>query len=450
MTITGLRYPGGALTPLVASLFFPCAAPAQEMVRLEERFPPGYQYRVQVRVDLAGSLTLPAQKGKTAGKPLSLNGDSVIDYDERILAVDKDGAVWKTFRVCRRTDFRRTLAGQVQEATLRPAVRRLVILRKEHTDVPFSPDGPLTRGEIDLIRTDVFSPALAGLLPDHPVRTGDRWHATDTAVRELTELGRIDEGKLECRLEQLAAEGGKHQARVALSGTVRGLNEDGPNRQTLEGYFEFDLGSNHLSYLYLKGVHAMLDKDGREVGRIEGRFAMTRQAGETCPELSDEALKDVTVEPDGNNSLLLFDEPALGLRFLYPRRWRVTAVRGAQVTLDGADGSGLLLTVDPADRVPDGARFLAESRAWVGRQQAPITGEGPVRRVRDTPPLEQFALETALGGQKVLMDYYVTRQPAGGATLAARLLPVDRDAARRDLEKLALSIVVTKPTGTAK
>src|SRR2546430_12171746 len=55
-----------------------------------------------------------------------------------------------------------------------------------------------------------------------------------------------------------------------------------PPRSTLFPYTTlfrslFDLDANHLSYLYLRGVHSLLEKDGREVGRIEGRFVLTRR-----------------------------------------------------------------------------------------------------------------------------------------------------------------------------
>jgi hypothetical protein len=430
---------------LAAWLLAPGAARSEDSIRLTERFAPGYRYHVSVRVELAGTMTLPADERKPAPSQLSLNGDSAIEYDERVLDVDKNGVVLRTARLCRRTDFHRTISGQSRETSLRPAVRRLVILRRNNIEVPFSPDGALSWEEIDLIRTDVFTPALTGLFPGGPVRPGDRWTASDGAVRELTDLERIDEGKVDCQLEQVTTVEGKRQARVTLAGTVRGLNEDGPNRQVLEGYFHFDLESNHLSYLYLKGVHVILGKDGREIGRVEGRFVMTRQANTGCPELSDDGLKGVAVDPDANNTLLLYDNPDLGIRFLYPRRWRVASVRGMQISLDGADGNGVLLTLDPPARVPSGTQFLAESRSWLVKQRAALLREEPVRKLQET--LEGFALEAELSGQRFLMDYYVARQPAGGVTVAARLVPADREAARRELEKLARSVTISQPSG---
>jgi hypothetical protein len=418
---------------------------AEEPIHLRERFPVGYEYHVSTRVDLSGTLTLPPEKDKPAPKPLSVRGTSAIEYEERVLGLGEDGQVRKTARLCRRTDFRRTVGDRPQENALRPEVRRLILLRHQNKEVPFSPDGPLTWGEIDLVRTDVFTPALTGLLADYPVRPGDRWSATQAAIQELTDLERIDEGSLECRLEQFTTVEKRRHARVAFHGTVRGTNEDGPNRQELDGYFFFDLESNHLSYLSLRGKHAMLDKDGKEVGHIEGRFVLTRQANTRCAELSDAALKGMATEPNADNTRLLYDNPDLGVRFLYPRRWHVAGVRGTQVALDSADGSGLLLTLDPTSRATTGERFLAESRDWLVKQKARLLRVDQPRTVRASPVLEHFSLQAEMGKQTFVMDYYVTRQNNGGATLAARLPPRDLAALQKEVERIAASVVITRP-----
>jgi hypothetical protein len=419
-------------------------ARADEAVRLREQFPAGYQYRVSTRVELFGSLSLPPEKGQ-APKSLAVTGSSAIDYDERVLAAGSAGEVTKTARIYRRVDLDRKVGDRPQQNTLRPAVRRLVVLRYKQMEVPFSPDGPLTWGEIDLVRTDVFTPALAGLLPDRAVAPGDRWTAADPAIQELTDMERIEDGKVECKLEQLTTLAQRRLARVAFAGTVRGVNEDGPNRQQLDGYFFFDLESNHLSYLYLKGVSALLDKDGKVLGSVEGRFVLTRQAHQRSADLTDEALRGVTLEPDADNTLLLYEHADLGVRFLYPRRWRVAGVRGRQVALDESAGSGLLLTLEPRERVPTGAQFQAETRDWLRQQKAKVLRTGEPRHVQGPPrDLEHFDVEAELMGQRVVLDYYVFRQAPGGATLAARLLTNDLANLQKEVERIARSVTVTR------
>jgi hypothetical protein len=416
---------------------------ADDAIRLREAFPADYQYRVSTRVELSGKLTLPPEKDK---KPVALavTGTSAIDYDERVLDA-KDGAVSRTVRVYRRIEFERKVGDQVQKNSLRPEVRRLVVLREKNFKGPFCPEGPLTPGEIDLVRTDVFTPTLTGLLPDGPVKVGDRWPAPASAVQELTDLER-SEGQLECKLEGVVTLEKRRHARVSLSGTVRGTSEDGPAEHRLDGYFYFDLESSHLSYLSLRGVHRLLDKDGKEVGRVEGQFVLTRQAHTEAKELTGAALKGLTLTPSADNTLLLYDSAELGVRFTYARRWRVAGGVGRQVRLDGADGSGLQITLDPPAKAPTGAQFLAESRAYFEKQKATIRRiEAPSRVKGGAGELEHFTLDVELKGERFLMDYYAAKQDNGGATLAARLPQgAELAAVQKEVERIARSVTVTK------
>ena len=75
---------------------------------------------------------------------------------------------------------------------------------------PFSPDGPLTWGEIDVVRTDVFNPArIPGLLPAGPVKKGQTWKASAAAVAELTDMEKVEDGALDGRVR------GRHRGRAA-------------------------------------------------------------------------------------------------------------------------------------------------------------------------------------------------------------------------------------------
>jgi hypothetical protein len=185
---------------------------------------------------------------------------------------------------------------------------------------------------------------------------------------------------------------------------------------------------------------------------VEGRFILTRQAPHPSADLSDEAIRGVAQEPNADNTLLLYENPDLGIRLLHPRRWRLAGVHGRQVALDEAGGSGLLLTVEPPAQVPTGTQFHAESLGWLKQQKAKVLNAGRPQRLQPAPQeLESFAFDVELPGQKVQMDYYVARQPLGGATIAARLLPADLAAVRKEVERMARSLTITRglEVGTA-
>ncbi len=425
-------------------IFAAAEARAEDAVRLQETFPEGSQYHVSCRVEVNGSLSVPGENEKSPPKRLPVKGSSVIDYDERVLTTGKNSQVDKTLRIYRKVDFQRTIGDRPQEGTIRPEVRRLVILRLNQVEVPFSPDGPLMWGEIDLVRTDVFAPALIGLLPIGPVRPGDRWQAAKYAVQELTDMERIDQGQVECRLAEITRIQNRRQARVNFSGTVIGLNEDGPNRQRLEGSYFFDLETSHINSVSLNGISMLLDKDGKEVGRVEGQFSLTRQFEPISRDLSDDVVRGLKLDPTDDNTRLLYDNPDLGVRFLHPRRWKVMGVRGRQIAVDDTNGNGMLLTLEPISQAPMGDQYLRESKEWMEKQKAKIGAIDPVRRLgSDRGELEHFGLEVTLPTEKVVMDYYVVRQALGGVSIAARLLPAHLTEAKRDVENTARSIAVT-------
>src|SRR5262249_2691925 len=209
------RHVGG-----VGALLFLMAATvqAEEPIRLEEKFPVGYQYKVQSRVSLEGKLTVPGEKGKP-GPVLKVTGNATIDYFEKVLDLER-GTVNKTVRIFEKVELKRTIGEQEQATTIRPGVRRQVILRKANREVPFSPDGPLQWEEIDLVRTDVFTPALVGLLPPNPVKPGDSWDAASAAIQELTDYEKPPAEKVRCTFAGYENEGGaKRYAVIRFEGT---------------------------------------------------------------------------------------------------------------------------------------------------------------------------------------------------------------------------------------
>jgi hypothetical protein len=401
---------------------------------------------VSVRTDLSGTLTPPAQKGKPT-QPVTLRGESVFDYDERILEVGGDGLPSRTVRSCQQMLIERTVGGQPQKNALRDSVRRLVVLRDGRTKAPFSPDGPLTWMEIDLVRNDVFAPLLAGLLPQKEVRQGDQWVASSATTLELSGLEQIEKGTIECSLVHTNGTSDGGQARIKLSGTLEGTNEDGPSRQVLDGYYLYDPRANQVTYLYIRGRHSLLNNEKEEIGKIEGRFALHREASPRGRDLSDDTLRGVDLVPTARNTLLLYENADLGVRFLHPRRWRIAAAAGRQLTLEAPEGAGLLITLEPPGSMPTTREFQNESRGWLVKQQAAVRSVTQARLIQDSPAVEAFSIALELRGQAVVMDYYVSKQDLGGALLAARLPANLAEALGKEVSELARSLRITASPG---
>lgn len=417
---------------------------AQE-VTLAEPFKPGHTTKVDVKVKVTGKLALPSTEKDKPLQQVNVVGNSKLSYEERLLQPE-DAALLKTVRAYREVEFARTVGDVKQDAGIRPSVRRMVVIKSGEKKAPFSPDGPLTWGEIDVVRTDVFVPGLVpGLLPPNAVKPGATWKATAAAVAELTDLEKVEEGAVTVEFVGIAKLDAKRLARLKLSGTVRGVNQDGPSRQKIDGTAYFDLDANILSYLSVRGTHELLDGKGQTVGIVEGQFSMTRSPVAKMPaDLSDASLADLELKPTAENTLLLYDNDQLGVRFLYPRGWRVGAVQGRQVTLDHSRGAGILFTVEASAKVPSPDDYLKETLSVLEKQKATAAVADKPTRLRAEPvQLDRFALDATIGMNKLRLEYAILKQTDGGVTIAATL-PAEEADLRPEVARIVRSLSVTK------
>ncbi len=411
--------------------------PAEALV--EERFQVGQGWKVKSRSEISGTLHLPAPGGKST-RSLLVNGESALEYEEAILAMGDGGGVNRSVRLYKRADLKRKMGDQNQSSGIRQQVRKVVVVRQGSQEVPFSPDGPLTLNEIEMVRTDLFTPALAGLLPGKVVAPGASWEAKPEALRELTDLVRVDEGKLECTLAEFQNIQNQQVARIRFSGKVTGANQDGPCTQELDGQAYFDLNSKHLAYLSLNGKHMLPGGVGYPASTLQGRFVLTRERLEGPGELGAVQPGDSKFEPGEDNTLLVEELP--NLRLEYPRRWTFIQGGARQITLDGADGSGVLITLEPAGRVPAAAVYQAESRAFLEKGGHRVVGGETPQML--SAEVARFTLEAEKDGKRIHLEYYVRNTQLGGILLAARF-PGDFRNARPDLERLVRRTVITSP-----
>ena len=325
---------------------------------------------------------------------------------------------------------------------------RLVVLRSENgKKAPFSPDGPLLWSEIDAVKHDIFTPVLvAGLLPRDEVKPGAKWTASPAAIAELTDLDTVAEGGLAVEFSTVVTLNERKLAKLTITGSVRGTNEDGPTRQKLDGTAYFDLAAGRLAYLKLNGVHEMLGRDGKAIGRIDGTFTMTRAASKEFNDLSEAKLTGKELKPTAENSLLLYDNADLGLKFLYPRRWRVGVLQGRQLTLEEPKGGGILLTVESTERLPTVEKYQDEVKGFLAKQQAKIAPMAAPARTADKPiRIDRFGIDAELKTGKARLEYAVTNGPHGGVMVAARLPAEEAAELKGDLDRILKQLEVTKP-----
>lgn len=419
---------------------------ADPAVTMVEAFDDKNVTRVEVKSSISGKISVPVGEGKPA-KVVALSGAHHFVYDERPLP-SEDATSKKLVRAYRTFEFARTIGEQEQKADVRKEVRRMVMLRSsDGKKAPFSPDGPLTFDEIEVLKNDPFCPTLVtGLLPPKEVTVGAKWPASEAAVIDLTDLNldKLDSGGLTVEFVGVVLVDKRKHAKLTFDGTVKGANEEGPSRQQIDGTAYFDLENSRLSYMKVNGVHELLDDKGKATGKIEGTFTLTREASPKADEFTDAALKGVELKPTDDNTQLLFDNPDLGVKFLHPRRWHVGAVQGRQLTLDEPQGGGVLFTLLPATKLPTPVAFQDEVKAFLAKAKAKASPIPEPKRWQDKPAVDRFGFDVEFESGKARMEYAVLTTADGGLTVAARLPAKLAAELTPDLERVLKSLSVTK------
>ena len=403
--------------------------PAGEKHALYEDFKSQSPVRVVIETTLAGRLALPDRENARGGKPevVTVSGTARLSYEEVLLPRDADGNL-VAVRQYREVNFQRRLGDTDQKAEVRAAVRRMVVLRSEAgKKVPFSPDGPLTLAEIDVVRTDLFSPALVtGLLPKQPAGVGNRWPASSQAVAELTDYSAVEKNDLVVELVAFVTLAERRHAKLALSGEVRGQGEDGHGVQSFAGSAYFDLDRKMLVALNLSAKNQFLGPDGKTVnGEVAGTFVVKRSPA-AAAELTPDKLRAIDPKPTDATTRLLFDDPGFGVTFTYPRRWRLGTVGERRLTVNEAAGAaGIQVTrFAPGETTP--AKQFDEAKAFVARQKWTLTNATEPKET--SPGVSRFTLEaTTDAGDKLRLEHRVLTTADGVAALSARV-PAARQA----------------------
>jgi hypothetical protein len=371
----------------------------------------------------------PGESKEKPPKPLALRVETRLDFEERVLAVDPEGPARRVVR--RVVQAASAINGEVRPmaAALRPEVALLVADRRTGDMVVFSPRGPLTRSELELVQAAGDPLALAALLPPRPVQVGDRWTVGNDAARGLSSYDALAVNKLEATLEALD----ESSARIDLSGEVRGAVLGGEGTIAYNGSLTFDRKAGRIARLTLNRAESR--KPGAvEAGLdIKSTLTVERRGAEMPTELSDDALTGLALDPDPERELLVLIAPGGKYNLLHDRDWhtywddvRLTVLK----RLDhGAVVAQCNLTAGPnarKGRHQDLGQFRDDIRRALGSRFGAFVGEGEV----EGDPAGGFRYKVGVQGREarvgVLWNYFLVASPEGDQLLATFTLVADQ------------------------
>ncbi len=392
----------------------------------------------QVRIDLsADGLFRPAlPAGDVAPeaklpKPLLLEVKTRLIFLERIVSADREtaggdasrGGKVKAVRWVRQAAS--AINGEVRPtaAVLRPDLA-LLIAEKGTDDgavVVVSPIGPLTRPELELVQGPGDPLTLADLLPRSEVEPGKSWKLPEAVSLALTGYDSLKSSSLEATLESVD----EKEALLRIRGEVEGSALGGPGKVTCDGTARFNRATNLIEQVELKR------NESREAGPVEAgldvRSTLTirRRPSAEPTELSDEALKEFTLETGGPRRLLQLVSPDSKYNLLHDRRWHTYWDDPKLVVLkrieDGRVVAQCNLAAGPPagkGRHQDPARLRDDIKRSLKQRFGQFLGAGEV----DGDPAGGYRYKIGVQGREgdlnVLWNYYLVASPEGDQLLA--------------------------------
>src|SRR5262245_34354427 len=158
----------------------PCAATAQTF-NLAESPREGDCFRLSAETTLVGTLKV-GRDGKQVPVKIAAKNEHVLL--ERVLVVEK-GLARKSVRHYTTAISRANVDGEKMERTL-PADRKLIVAQRPgDLLLCYSPTGPLTRPELEVVSEHFETLHLTGVLPGRDVRVADSWKLDPGVVQSL-------------------------------------------------------------------------------------------------------------------------------------------------------------------------------------------------------------------------------------------------------------------------
>ncbi|MCO6458409.1 MAG: hypothetical protein J5I93_24155 [Pirellulaceae bacterium] len=310
---------------------------------------------VQSVVQIRGDLKLNADG--TAVKRIPINVSAHMTYLERTLEAESPARHAVRHYELAAADI------QIGKTNLRAELRPVRSTLAAHWDGVarprlYSPLGPLSQEEVDLVDVQGNSLCLDELVPTTPVKLSDAWDHAPSAMVALLNLDAVSKSDVRSTLVKVQND----LAVMDLAGKVDGVVGGVATEIELKGQWEFDLRRGRTTRLV-----ASL-RENRSIGHAEpgfevlARIRTTIRPVDTIPQLEDSALTGLELAPTLANQLIWATSPATGIAFLHDRQWRVMADNPDGIVLRQVAGGELLAqcNLTPLGKLPDGQTLSLE------------------------------------------------------------------------------------------
>lgn len=346
----------------VALSILPAAARAAETYSLTHKARLGDSTRVKLEMHVGGNLRL-TKDGKSRDLPMAV--EAKLTYDEQITSLGAAKSPWRSLRHYSQAEAE---IG-VEKGGVKPSLsteRRLIGVESlDGVSTLFSPSGPLTREELDLVDIPGNTLLIDEMLPSEPVAIGGSWKHADSLLTAILGLDAVSFTDAQSVLGEVA----DGKARIAMAGAVQGAIGGVSTSIELKAKYEYDLQQKRITWF------ALLIKEKRAVGHVSpGLDVVAKLILTVTPIAESEQLKAAQASkpitsPTSNLTRLSYAHMSGKWRFMYDRSWYVTSDEKNLAVMRMVDRGELVAQCNISPLPPNGGKpvTLAEFQADIQR-----------------------------------------------------------------------------------
>ena len=309
-------------------------AHAQSPVVLRETVAPGDCVRVDIALAVDGKLIVD-RNGKSDAIPLSARAS--VAFSQRAEAVTGAG---RAGRVVRHYFDARSASDTGLEHSVRSlgAEHRVVAASRVEGGglVAFSPGGPLTREELELVGDHFDTTALPGLLPPGAVAKGATWPIPADVARQLLHFDAHSKAELVGTLAELTDEA----ATITVAGSAEGVELGAVAKVKVVATAMFDRKAGRVTKIEWTQDDVRAQGPASPATELTAKVTATRSvlAAEPAELAAGRGKVPADGKPTGANAMLRYEDDKGRYRFLYPREWHVVGRTADHLTLRLIEG----------------------------------------------------------------------------------------------------------------
>ncbi len=415
----------GLSVVLVSACLVRAALAEGRTAQVQERIPaPGQVVLNRLTAVQEGKLILP-EEGRQGGKDrkVPIRAEARLIFEQYPLAAGKRDA-----RYLSDAAVGVLVQGRKTVRTMRPSVRLIAASLRDGQLFFYSPTGPLTYEELQMLQYPLDPLAFGQLVgPGGMVSEGKSWPLSDKTVQALMRFDAVERQDVKVVCESVTED----VVKLRIAGTAVGTFAIAPARLTLNVAVEFDR-SKRLYRRVSAELYETKSPGPVEPG-FEGTIRITLERSIRAGErLTKELIASVPERPPVGLDYLVYEHPEGKFRLYYPRRWRVHFADRSSLILKWIDSKGLVAQCNAVlgHKGSPGTHLKpAEIREQVFKALG--KGKGQLLEERELTGqkglwIYRMALAGVVGKEAVVWHYYTIADRSGQHLLVVFSVPASR------------------------